>query len=255
MSRLLITILPCLSVCLVVAPAAQAMDGANISGLSGASASSSSAELEAPTYYESVVASESPAALSSGEPGLPTQLWMSDSPATAQFKQRRDGSWNLELRGLDRPHERIDTVYQVVAVLPLPIAQNFQPEREGIQPREGTEQNSVPLIYGGEKVVLKRNVTLEKALLPGLVGSAHDQLPSLEGTGYDYTLWDTIVRYDESYGETVQVFADVAYTTDGDVSAPDATDERLKAYVLTWVPAMDPSLPIFAIRIDVVDPE
>jgi hypothetical protein len=36
------------------------------------------------------------------------------------------------------------------------------------------------------------------------------------------------------------------------VGAPDALDERLKAYVVTWIPALDPSVPPYAVRLDVV---
>ena len=236
MSRL-VNVLSCLSICLAVAPLpARAMDGATISGMSsqsatGESISGASLEIEAPTYYESLVSSASAEVLESSEPGLPTRLWVSDSTASVEYKRRSETKWRLKLRGLSRSHERVDTVYQMIAVLPLP-ADGFVAKRGGIRPREGTEQASVPLIYGGEKVVLKRNITLERMLLPGLIGNAGDQLPSLAGTGYDYTLWDTIVRYDGSYGETVQVFANVAYTTDDDVSAPDAADERFKAYAM-----------------------
>ena len=96
-------------------------------------------------------------------------------------------------------------------------------------------------------------LTLEKTLLPGLVGSSgsDDKLPSLDGTGYAYTLWDTIISYDPSFGDTVEVFADVSYTTDEDVAGPDGDDERLKAYIITWIPGADPGLDPFAIRIDI----
>ena len=110
------------------------------------------------------------------------------------------------------------------------------------------------MIYGGEKIALKRNLALEKMLLPGIVGNSNDKLPPLQGTGYDYTLWDTIVSYDPEYGSTIQVFADVAYSTEADVPAPDAADERLKAYVLTWIPGMDPTQAIYTVRMDVQDP-
>ena len=111
--------------------------------------------------------------------------------------------------------------------------------------------SSVPFIYSGEKVVLKRNRSLEKQLLPAITGPGYDQLPALDGTGYAYTLWDAIIRYDPQYGDTVQAFAQLRYTTDVDVPAPDPTDERLKAYVLTWLPALDPTIPPFAVRLDI----
>jgi hypothetical protein len=122
-------------------------------------------------------------------------------------------------------------------------------------PREGSPAASVALIYSGEKVVLKRSHALERTLLPSLVGPGEGQLPSLVGTGYGYTFWDAIVRYDPSYGDTLQTFVDFQYTTEGSIAAPDARDERLKAYVVTWIPALDPSVPPFAVRLDVVAPE
>ena len=173
----------------------------------------------------------------------------------------RKGSldWTLKVRGLLRSHERIDVVYQMIAVLPVPVDAEgrpaFEPLQWSITPREGSEGASVPLIYSGEKVLLKRNVALEHSLLPNLVGSGPDKLPSLAGTGYEYSLWDTIIRYDPSYGDTVQVLADFRYSTDARVAAPDARDDRLKAYVVTWIPTLDPSIPPFAIRMDVRDPD
>ena len=163
----------------------------------------------------------------------------------------------VKIRGLSRPHERVDSVYQMIAVVPLPIGATgraaYRPLQWGIAPREGSESASVPLIYGGEKVVLKRNVTLEKALLPNLISDQGDPdaLPSLAGTSYEYTLWDAIVLYDLDFGETVQVIADFRYRTDGSVGPPEADDERFKAYVITWIPDLDGSVPPFAVRLDI----
>jgi len=211
-----------------------------------------------PTYYEELLGTQSPEALASAEPGLPARLSIDDSSASVTYESvpGKDGiDWLIRVRGLTRSHERIDALYQMIAVLPMPIDEvglsAFQTKSRGIVPREGTEQSSVPLIYGGEKVVLKRSVALEKTLLRGLVGSGPGMLPNLAGTGYEYTLWQTIIRYDESYGDTVQVFADVPYSTDFDVEPPDAKDERLKAYVITWIPELDSSLPPFGIRMDI----
>ena len=149
----------------------------------------------------------------------------------------------------------MDAVYHVIAVLPLPVDPDgraaFNTRGRGIVPREGSKAASVPLIYGGEKITLKRNVSLEKSFLAGVIGSGVGQLPDLLGTGYEYTLWDTIVRYDPSYGDTIQIFADVSYATDEDVAPPDAVDDRLKAYVVTWIPDLDSSVAPFAVRIDV----
>lgn len=245
------------SLCLALmlwADAAAAMDGSTLS-VSGDPIASAE---PAPTYYEALLSSTPEAAYASTEPGLPTSLAIFDSSASLRYTRSGTRSWTLELRGLSRPHERVDAVYQMIAVLPLPVwgdgSEAFRTRSLGIRPREGTESSSVPLIYGGEKIVLKRNITLEKALLPGIVGADFGKLPSLAGTGYDYTLWDTIVRHDAGFGDIVHVFADVPYLADPAVSPPDGADERLKAYILTWIPGMDPSQPIFSIRIDVEDP-
>ena len=263
MSTRLDALISCCGLCCwLAAVQVSALDGSTISmgtNSAGPSASAESATAE-PTYYESLLAATGPEDFESTEPGLASRLALHDSSATASYVSGPGkDSWTLKLRGLDRPHERVDAVYQMIAVLPLPVGADrepaFQTQKIGISVREGSERSSVPLIYGGEKIVLKRNVALEKSLLPGLIGEAYegDKLPSLEGTGYDYTLWDTIVRHDASHGDTLQVLADVRYSTIGPVAPPDAGDERLKAYVLTWIPGMDPRHPIFAIRIDVVD--
>jgi hypothetical protein len=224
----------------------EAMDGLSMAG---------------PTYYQDVLGPQPPEALASAAPGLPTRLYISESSAKVTYDSvPGDDSidWLIRVRDLTRNHERIDTFYLMIAVLPMPVDEDglpaFETKSRGIVPREGTEQASVPLIYGGEKVVLKRAVILEKTLLPGLIGSKPDVLPSLAGTGYGYTLWQTLIRYDSSYGDTVQVFADVPYSTDVDVAPPDASDERLKAYVITWIPQLDASLPPFAIRMDIAPP-
>ena len=36
--------------------------------------------------------------------------------------------------------------------------------------------------------------------------------------------------------------------------APDPEDERNAAYVITWIPTLDPSVPPFTIRLDVRPP-
>lgn len=232
-----------------IAPPALAIDGLTISGA---------------TYQEEVA--EGMAMQASAEPiepGLPTAVQISDSSAHVDYVVKgENGSgieWKVRLRDLDRTHERIDDIYQLGLALPLPVDEAgnlaFTPRQWKIKIREGTPGSSVPLIYGGENVVLKRNVTLETQLLPGLVGPGGDQLPDLRGTGYGYTLWDTILGYDPSYGERVQAFANLRYSTGTDVVAPDASDERLKAYILVWIPTLDPSVPPFAIRMDITDPD
>jgi hypothetical protein len=240
---------PALALGLAIPGVALAIDGGTIT-------SATTGE----SYYEEVVRSESVSSLESTATGVPSQLYLSESDATADYTsvEAADGrlTWTLRIRGFARPHERVDALYHVIAVLPLPVDAEgrlaAKPLYFGIGPREGDPTASVPLIYSGEKVVLKRSQALERTLLPSLVGNAPNQLPSLVGTGYGYTLWDTILRYDPDYGDTLQLFADFRYSTDSGVAAPDAQDERLKAYVVTWIPALDPSIPPYAVRLDVV---
>ena len=215
------------------------------------------------TYYQDVVGSAAPSELESTSPGLPTSLQVSDSTATLEYASTatEDGDleWTLRVRGLLRNHERVDAIYHMIAVLPVPIDAGgrdvFKPLQWGLTPREGAPGASVPLIYAGEKLVLKRSRALERTLLPGLVGPDSGQLPDLDGSGYRYGLWDAIIRYDPGHGDSVQVFADFRYITGPGVAAPDGRDERLKAYVITWIPALDPSVAPFAVRMDVRDPE
>ena len=224
----------------------QAIDGATISGA---------------TYYEGVTASASLEEQSSSVEALPSAVQLSESTGRVRYELTKDRGnkldWRVEITNLDRSHEQVDATYQVVLVLPLPGEPSGDPlfttRTASIKVREGTPKGSVPLIYGGEKVVLKRNVTLERQLLPGLVGPGLSQLPDLTGTGYHYTLWDTLISYDSSYGERVQAFANLRYSTGSSVVGPDADDARLKAYVLTWIPTLDPSVPPFAVRMDVVE--
>lgn len=212
-----------------------------------------------PTYYETTTSS------SFTGTGLPSTLHIVDSTATAAYalgaSTRETLEWTLDVRGFLRRHERVDAVYQIVVVLPLPSdsagGDAFDLLAWGLTPQEGTPGSSVPLVYGGEKVILKRNVTLEETLLPNLIdpSGSEGKLPDLSGTGYKYTLWDAIVRYDAGHGDTVQAFATLRYTTDAAAAPPDAGDDRLQAYVIVWIPTLDPSVAPFTIRMDVVEPE
>jgi hypothetical protein len=129
----------------------------------------------------------------------------------------------------------------------------FEAEQWRIEAREGSREASVALIYSGEKLTLKRNVALERAWLATLRASP-DGLPDLTGTGYAYTLWDAVIRYDPSYGSRLQGLASLEYQTGAEVVAPDPEDERNAAYLITWVPTLDPSVPPFTIRLDVRPP-
>ena len=214
-----------------------------------------------PTYYESAVGASSVDVLASPAAQVPTSLAIVDASATAQFTalslvgDRRE--WQLQLSGFSRRHERVDAVYDMVLVLPLPALADgrdgFQAVGRGVAVVEGALDKAVPLIYGGEKVVLKRNVGLEKTLLPGLIGSGRGAtgLPDLAGSGYHWTAWDAIVARDEGYGDTIEARARLRYRTAASASAPDAGDSRLAAYLITWIPALPASIPPFAVRIEV----
>jgi apolipoprotein N-acyltransferase len=218
-----------------------------------------------PTYFEAQVGTSALAPTASPDDGLPSALYLSDSDATVEYSARAAGpsslEWQVKLAGLERRHEKIDAVYQVILVLPLPVDAEgrdaFTPLEWAIKPREGKEGASVPFIYAGEKVTLKRKTALERSLLPGLVdgGGAPDSLPSLAGTGYGYTLWDALIRYDAGYGDTITGWGSFRYSTDASVPAPDAESDALKAYLITWIPSFDPGIKPFAIRMDLIPPE
>jgi hypothetical protein len=209
------------------------------------------------TYYQQMVGNQPLAALESSSPGVPTALAISDSSATVEYvpTAQPDGSvhWDVLVQGFERNSERVNAVYDMVFVLALPVAPSgaaaFTPLDSAIVPQVGTQTASVPLVYRGEQIALKRNVGLEKSLLPELVGDpTQGKLPSLAGTGYAYTLWDTIVQYDPGYGPTIQAWASFHYATDTTVSAPVASDPRMKAYLITWIPTLNSNIPPYAVR-------
>ncbi|MEE8557911.1 MAG: hypothetical protein V3T14_08500, partial [Myxococcota bacterium] len=76
-----------------------------------------------PTYYEEAVAAASPQELESTSQNLPTSLHIVESTGTVAYAAEETGdgdmAWTVTLQ-LSRPHERIDAVYHVVLVLPLP---------------------------------------------------------------------------------------------------------------------------------------
>ncbi|HME71607.1 MAG TPA: hypothetical protein VKM54_17305 [Myxococcota bacterium] len=215
------------------------------------------------TYYQQIVGSQPVAALESASPGLPTNLAIDNSSATVEYRHtaQPDGSvrWDVLVQGFQRNHERVNAVYDMVFVLPLPVAPSgaaaFTPLDSAIVPQVGTQTASQPLLYGGEEIVLKRNVGLEKSLLPGLVGDpSQGKLPSLAGTGYGYTLWDAIVQYDPSYGPTIQGWASFHYATATTISPPVPSDARMKAYLITWIPTLNSNIPTYAVRMAVQNP-
>jgi hypothetical protein len=212
------------------------------------------------TYYQQIAGGPSAAALESVSPGVPTSLAIANCSATLEYlpTPQSDGSidWDILVRGFQRNTERVNAAYDMVFVLPLPVtpsgAAAYTPIDSAIVPRRGSPSAPGPLIYDGEQIVLKRNVGLEKSLLPGLVGDpSQGKLPSLAGTGYGYTLWDTIVQYDAGYGPTLQAWASFHYVTSAAVSPPVASDSRMKAYLITWIPTLNSNIPPYAVRMAV----
>lgn len=208
----------------------------------------------AASYYEEQIGSATLAALESADPGLPAALHVLEAEGGAEYRLVEGGGtqleWEVHLELAERAHERVDAVYDLVLALPLP--EEFSPAQWGIGAREGTEGNSVPLIYGGEKVVLKRNVALEKTWLPQLLSSGG--LPDLGGSGYAFTLWDAVLRYDPSHGPSVQALASLRYATPAGVAAPDPDDVVFGAFLITWIPTLDAAVAPYAVRIDVRPP-
>jgi len=213
----------------------------------------------APTYYESSLGAQSAEAFASPTPELPSTLALDDATAVASYLPTgvSDGRsvWELRIEDFERRHERVDAIYDMVLVLALPArpdgGDGFELLERGVRVEEGAPERSVPLVYGGEKIVLKRNIGLEKALLPGLIGPDPARLPDLGGSGYRWTAWDTIVRRDAQYGELVKARAVLRYSTAPEVVAPDAADPRLAAYLITWIPSLPASVAPFAVRLDV----
>jgi len=244
---------PCLALVLLSAPAL-AIDGAAPGGGEGGGGECTEcATAGGASYYEGLAQDGSLADLESSDAGLPAQLQIDGSTARVRYLRTGTASgraqWEVRLTDFVRNHERVDAVYHVLLVLPLPPGARAL--ERGVALREGAEAASVPLVYDGELLTLKRDVGLEKALLPGLVGETEGKLPSLQGTGYDYTLWGTVVRYDALRAATLQGWASLRYETAEGVAAPDAADPRFSAYVVTWVPALRADVRPWAIRVDV----
>ena len=227
-----------------------------------AAAIDSTGPAPAPTFYEEVVGGASVEAVGSMKGGLPSGLSVLEAEGGVEYDPLESGAegidWQVSLQLAPRRHERVDAVYDLVLALPLPVddagASAFTPQQWGIIPREGSATSSVPLVYGGEKLVLKRNVGLERAWLPMLAG-ATDGLPDLSGTGHQFTLWDAIVRYDPGFGDLVQGFATLRYRTASGVGAPDPGDERMVAFLIVWIPELDPAVKPYAVRLDVRAPK
>lgn len=206
------------------------------------------------TYYQAVVGSQPASALASAAPELPSALHIEDSGAAASYVPLGDGRWELRITDFRRNHERVDAIYDMVLVLALPAGPDggdgFTTTERGVHVEEGPADRPVALVYGGEKVVLKRNVGLEKGLLARLVGTGRGQIPPLEGSGYRWTAWNAIVARDAGFGDFVQARAVLRYEA-REAAAPDASDPRLAAYLITWVPSLPATVPPYAVRIAV----
>jgi hypothetical protein len=230
------------------AGSALAIDGGGAAPGPGLSAAQSGAS----SYYEQVAREPSALARGGAAPGgLPAALHVVEAAGGVAYRSEGAGAWEVEVAVAERPHERVDAVYDLVLALALPAGLGAESWRMGV--REGSPGASTSAVYAGEKVTLKRNAPLEAGWLPILVGSS-EGLPDLAGSGYEWTLWDTIVRYDASAGATLQGFATLRYAADPALSAPDPEDPRNAAYVITWIPALDASVLPFTLRLDVIAP-
>jgi hypothetical protein len=205
------------------------------------------------TYYESVSDSETVAASAlttdaSASGGLPSSLYAIDAAGGVLYRALGEGQWEVSVDVAERPHERVDAVYDLVLALPLPLGSRAKDWRIAVKT---SDANSDALVYDGEKIVLRRNVPLEQSWLPLLVG-APSGLPDLSRTGYAWTFWDAIVRYDPAAGATVRAYGTFRYRADARAVAPDAEDPDNAAYLITWIPTLE-AVPPFAIRLDVME--
>lgn len=212
------------------------------------------------TYYEEEIQQSSWRA--TAEAALPSRLHIAEGDAFVEYRALRDDprrtEWEVRVRNYQRRHETVDAIYDMVLVLPMPEnalgGDAFSALDPGITLYEGDEHRATPAVYNGREVVLKRNLALERTLLPGLIQGAGDgKLPSLAGSGYRYTAWDTVVTHDPDYGAAVQGWASLRYGTEGRIVPPDADDERLAAYFITWIPTLTRDVLPYAVRIDVRD--
>jgi hypothetical protein len=206
------------------------------------------------SYYEhaaegaSLTPSASATADGAASGGLPTSLYAIDAAGGVTYHDLGRGAWQVDIAVARRPHEHVDAVYDLVLALPLPVGSTSGEWR--IEPKVSSSPKAEPIVYGGEAVVLKRNVPLENAWLPVLAGSSSG-LPDLSRSGYAWTLWDAIVRYDATAGATLEAFGTFRYAAGARVGAPDAENSDNAAYVITWIPTLE-GVPPFAIRLDVV---
>jgi hypothetical protein len=211
------------------------------------------ATAEETSYYEQTADPDALAAATAdgaASGGLPSALHVVEAKGGVRYRSLGNGSFEVSIEVASRPHERVDAVYDLVLALPLPLGSKTGAWR--IAPSVDPTPGAPPVVYGGEPVVLKRNVPLESAWLPHLVGQANG-LPDLSRSGLAWTLWDTIVRYDANAGASLQAFGRFRFNAEGAV-VPDPENPDHAAYVITWIPTLE-DVPPFAIRLDVVGAE
>jgi hypothetical protein len=210
------------------------------------------------SYYEEAFAQRGraagakTAASAAAAEGLPTALHVVEASGGVRYRALGDGSFKVRVKVDRRPHEQVDALYDLVLALPLP--EGFVTDTWRIPLHTGSPADPQPLVYAGERLRLKRNLPLESTWLPALAGAA-DGLPDLSGSGYVWTIWDTIVRYDARAGAMVGGFGTLAFEADESVALPDSGDPANAAYLITWVPALDASVPPYTIRLDVQSDE
>lgn len=215
------------------------------------------------SYYDDVLGSESLEAFESSQPGLPTALAVDIAEEVlVEYRSTSDEDvlkWELAVDGFRRPHASVVAVYQVVLIVPLPAGDEGQPLwrplTRAMRPRVSLDPDAPPVLYRGSPVRFRRNVALEKTWLPELVGTDEGQLPALSGTGYQWTLWDTLLLHDPEHGDEVAGSLQFYYETPKSVAGPDASDQRLGVYLVSWIPKLTHEIAPLAIRASLSPPE
>lgn len=231
----------------LAALAAAAVPSAAFDGGSAPPEAPPSARSAAPTYYEEVLASQRDAGRAPAAGGLPARLHVVGAAGAVVYRPRKGGRWEVTVEVAERPHERVDAVYDLVLALALPA--DHRSDQWRLRVREGSRRASAPAVYAGERVSLKRNRALEASWLPLLVG-AREGLPDLAGTAYVWTLWDAIVRYDAGAGPTLEGFARFGYRADARTPAPNPG----AAYLISWMPSLGAAVAPYTLRLDAVAP-
>lgn len=244
----------------VVATDGSGAGGDGSSGDGTTTTTMTTTSLSTATYYEATLGGTSTDGWEDLEAPLPDRLHVVDGEALVRYQRlaSEPDTWEVRVDGFDRRHETVAAVYDMILVLPLPEdaegGDAFVALDRGVELLQGSPGDPTPLVYGGETLQLKRNVALEKTLLPSLTGSGTAALPDLAGTGYRYTAWDAIVTRDPHYGDTVAGRARLRYTSAPGVAAPDDADDRFAAWWITWIPSLVAEVEPYTVRMDVVPP-